>query len=449
MVAQLLIVTTLVFGMCLSVEPCAAQHGTGLIGLSPTGFVVYPELPSLPLTVQPNTLPLATRTERAGEFPLDSLKDFFVYVPPQCVGTQRCPLVVFLHPGDETSRDVLNYWRPVADAYGQILLAPQSSDNWQKDDERTDQQQLDAALGQVFTKFTIDLKRVALVGYSASGGGVIALGGDRLDLFSRIILGDTDFSIQNVDPHNTETQFLVVKGSGGYVELNDQVTALRQTGHPTQALIALRTHTPYACDWDVMGHWLQTSWAIPNPAARPKPQVTAKTLPLLTPAIVAKMLTFWHRFLAEPDSIKFAAARLLKLREVVIPVGPDRPTTFMADIPALAAKYPSVAADLQAAGLTAEQHEVYRVALLSAYSGIPRSRPTVMPHLPNMPSAVSLSIDSVYFKLKQWEFDHSHDVPLAIDPTSVQGQNVAFVLAHSDILQPLESEKYYNLMILP
>ena len=42
------------------------------------------------------------------------------------------------------------------------------------------------------------------------------------------------------------------------------------------------------------------------------------------------------------------------------------PSLVMADMPALAAQYPSVAADLKAAGLTAQQHDAYRVARASA-----------------------------------------------------------------------------------
>ena len=64
----------------------------------------------------------------------------------------------------------------------------------------------------------------------------------------------------------------------------------------------------------------------------------------------------------------------------------------MVDMAALAAQYPSVAADLAKAGLTAQQHDAYRVALVTAY-------------------VTDAGADS-------------------IDPNSVLGKNVAFVDAH-------------------
>src|SRR5881394_1430623 len=77
------------------------------------------------------------------------------------------------------------------------------------------------------------------------------------------------------------------------------------------------------------------------------------------------MTIFWQSFMQEPDSIVTTALRA-HLREVLMPVGEAPPSIVMVDIAALAAQYPSVAADLKKAGLTAAQHEAYRVALASA-----------------------------------------------------------------------------------
>jgi hypothetical protein len=54
----------------------------------------------------------------------------------------------------------------------------------------------------------------------------------------------------------------------------------------------------------------------------------------------------------------------------------------MTDMAALAARYPTVAADLQAAGLTATQHDAYRVALISALvgRGTPKAAGVADPH---------------------------------------------------------------------
>ena len=87
-----------------------------------------------------------------------------------------------------------------------------------------------------------------------------------------------------------------------------------------------------------------------------------------------------------------------------MPVGDDeRSTLLMVDMPALAARQPSVAAALQAAGLTAQQHDAYRVALASA-------KLTGLGEQGGEPDA------------RSWR----------VEPTSTLGKNVAFVHAHPD-----------------
>ena len=87
-----------------------------------------------------------------------------------------------------------------------------------------------------------------------------------------------------------------------------------------------------------------------------------------------------------------------------MPVGTERPSVWMADMPALAAQYPSVAASLRAVGLTPQQHEAYRVALLSAM--------------------VARSVGSEAG---------------TIEATSVLAKNIVFVDTHADELVALEA----------
>ena len=77
------------------------------------------------LSVHPHEMAIGTRNDRAGEQSLDSLDDFLVYVPEQCVGTQRCSLVVSLLGGGERSNELMRLHRPFADKYGMILLVPE------------------------------------------------------------------------------------------------------------------------------------------------------------------------------------------------------------------------------------------------------------------------------------------------------------------------------------
>lgn len=98
-------------------------------------------------------------------------------------------------------------------------------------------------------------------------------------------------------------------------------------------------------------------------------------------------------------------ARVAHLREVVVPLGSEKLSVFMTDMPALAAQFPTVAADLRAAGLTPKEHDSYRVALLSRMLATQAVRPP-RSHL-----------DSLQFR---WN-------PLmSLDTTSAQGRNLMF-----------------------
>jgi hypothetical protein len=129
--------------------------------------------------------------------------------------------------------------------------------------------------------------------------------------------------------------------------------------------------------------------------------VVADPLPALTSDVMTKMIAFWTSFAQEPDSIR-ATARRATLHEVVVPVGTAKPIVWMSNMPALAKKYPSVAADLKKAGMTAEQEQAYRVALIS----VQVSRST-------------------------------GDETGALDPNSVAAKNLAFLNGHLDEFRTL------------
>ncbi len=319
------------------------------------------------LSVRPHEMATGTRTDRAGEHTLDSLENYLVYVPQQCVGTRRCPLVVFLHGAASHAGNVMKIQRPVADKYGMIVFAPSSpSMAWTAAEELTNRKNVDAGLKQILQKFAIDPNKIALIGRCNGGPSSSIWGGDNLDIFSRILPISAGYPpTAGVDAPNTTAEFFL---DAGYLESEGNFQAareLRQAGHRVKHVVGFRGHMDQAEDYDFVGRWLQESWATPNPAARTAPSVVANPLPLLTTDVVTQMTTFWNSFQQEPDSIR-TTARWAHLREVIVPIGEERPSTVMVDMPALAAKYPTVAAALKAAGLTAQQHEAYRVALLSA-----------------------------------------------------------------------------------
>lgn len=329
---------------------CLGVLGTFL----PEGRCVAQDADSL-VTVRPREMTIATQNPAAGDYPLDSVPAELdphpeVSIPPQCVGARRCPLLVFLGSGMGPIEEL----RLAADKHGLMLY---HSDEWRGSI-------VDAALKEILRRFAVDPNKIAIIGRCAWGGAAMKIGIANLGVFSRVgsISGETP--LVGLDPHNKTIEFFI---DAGWSEprTNFEVTqALRQAGHPVKHMIGFRDHEHQVEDYDFLGRWLQASWATPEPATRPAPRVIADPLPVLTVEGLAQMTRFWTSFQAAPESIR-TTARRAHLQEVIVSVGEDRPAVVMTDMPALAAQYPSVAAALVKAGLTAEQHDAYRVALLS------------------------------------------------------------------------------------
>ncbi len=311
------------------------------------------------MTVRPHEMATATRTEQAGEFTLSSYEDYLVNVPPQCVGAKRCPLLVFIPGAGQVASFGMKWQRIMSDKHGIIVLVLNGA-------ERQRVAKIDSAMTEVLGKYAIDPDKIAILGRCAGGPPSIVLGGDNLNVFSRILPISGGYPpTGGVNAPNKKTEFFLDAGlweSGGNFKAAQE---LREAGHTVKLVIAMREHGENVDDYDYVGRWLQESWAHPDPATRPAPRVIPGPVPVLTTDIVTKMTDFWSRFMEEPDSI-FMAGRRAHQREVIVPVGQEQPSVAMMDMPALAAKYPSIAAALKAAGLTAEQHDAYRVAILSA-----------------------------------------------------------------------------------
>jgi hypothetical protein len=95
----------------------------------------------------------------------------------------------------------------------------------------------------------------------------------------------------------------------------------------------------------------------------------------------------------------------------------------------MAAKYPSIAADLKAAGLTALQHDAYRVALVSLIAAAFAIDPeNAQPH----PDASGNWVDSTSLAT-------FGAASVSIAGTSVQGRNLEFRRTHRD-----EFRGFYN-----
>jgi hypothetical protein len=128
----------------------------------------------------------------------------------------------------------------------------------------------------------------------------------------------------------------------------------------------MRAHTLVDAEEDFALHWLVQSWADAASTAHANARALAAAAdPVLTRDAVKRMTTFWARFIQEPDYI-VTDARLGHQVPRWFTIGAEPVLVLMTDMSALAAQYPSVAADLQAAGLSVQQENAYRLAMFRA-----------------------------------------------------------------------------------
>ena len=359
------------------------------------------------LTVRPRAMATGTRTKKAGAQLLDSARHTWVYVPPQCVGTRQCPLVVVLGGADIPARDMvtftdsLSYRAYLADRYGMILLAPEAREApgiWDviagamagttegpmtplgmrvtQFPER-DVRNIDAAMQRVLREFAIDPEKIAVEGFSNGGSYALFLGRNNPQVFNRIAAVSPVYPTAVDDPPHTSTQIFISGGIGEGASILQtwlrMTHALRQAGHQVELTPGLRGHRDDPLDKAYEWQWLAQSWHLPTtPAARADarpgappgvPVVAADSDPILTTQILSQMTVFWTRFMQEPDSIR-TIARLAHEAPVVFTIGGDSVSVVLTSMTALAAQYPSVAADLSAAGLTAVQEDRDRAAVI-------------------------------------------------------------------------------------
>lgn len=343
------------------------------------------------LSIDPRVLATGTRTEKAGPQLMDGdvVEDSTitgpriprVYVPQQCVGTRRCPLLFNSQPSEE-------FLIPIAEKYGIILGVEFTEERFK----------------EILRKFAVDPEKIAIVGHSAGARNIMGLAAENLHIFSRVITlagGIITSWTSALDPSNTTTEFLVGEGLLEDVWSRDVAIDIRRRGHPAKRIVTLSGHEWHLDAYEFVGRWLHESWAKPDSTTRTVPAVVADPLPEVTMEVLTRMTTFWTSFQQEPESIR-TIARREHLREVAVPVaGPDQLSTLMVDMAALAAQYPSVAADLAKAGLTAQQHEACRVALISA-----------------IVAAKGRGANAVA------------EEPDPLDPNSVLTKNVAFMMIH-------------------
>jgi predicted esterase len=340
------------------------------------------------LTVRPRTMANSAKTTAAGLTELAGFPGYFVYVPQACVG-KRCPLVLVLPGGGGNGKEAINRATPFAKQYGIIVLAANARvpGQWDLIKGNTDGTvdfnvttsgihvtqftswdvpTIDSALHRVLATHAIIPEQIGLLGFSDGGSYGLFLGRNNQDVFSRVAALSALVPFDGGGPAVPTTQFFLSAGVAEKEGLMVPQTlrvgrSLQQAGHPVTIMFSLRTHFDMEHEDAYPWRWLAQSWA--KPAVSMQPTLPADSDAILTLPALQHMTAFWTRFMQEPSSViddgRIAHEKLYGMAIGNIPV-----SVLTIDMPALAAAYPSVAADLKAAGLTAVQEDAYRRALL-------------------------------------------------------------------------------------
>lgn len=352
-----------IVGAFLTAEIYTAQS---LLAQSPgpgdTAGVLSPRL-----TVRPHAIKIATKTNLSFQLTINPFESIgppsWFYAPKQCQGTGRCPLIVLSHMPSELYLRVQEFYLLVADKYGMILaqITPEVADSSRL--AAFDRGMTELLQPNAVRQIAVDPDKIVIAGCCASAT-TAEYGTQNPDVFSRVVVFTPRVGDPPVKSPAHANEYYVADGLLENAANFRLVRRLRDHGYTVKHTFQFRDHDWQYEDYDFLGHWLQESWAIPDPGARPAPPVFGDP-PQLTVESMTHMTAFWTRFMQEPDSIK-TAARRTHVREVAVPVGKERVSIVMVDMPALAAQYPSVAAAFKAAGLTPQQHDGYRAALASA-----------------------------------------------------------------------------------
>ncbi len=128
---------------------------------------------------------------------LDDKRDGLLYVPPAYRRDKPAPLALMLHGAGGNAQQGLSLLRNFADAYGIILLAPQSRlETWDViiNDYGPDVAYINRALEQTFERYAVDERRIAFGGFSDGASYALSLGITNGDLATHIIAFSPGFS---------------------------------------------------------------------------------------------------------------------------------------------------------------------------------------------------------------------------------------------------------------
>lgn len=124
-------------------------------------------------------------------------RDSYLYAPPTYRPENPAPLVLLLHGAGGHAHHGLALLKDLADAFGLILLAPASREpTWDilVGQYGPDVTIIDRALEWAFSRYAVDLRSVAIGGFSDGASYALSLGITNGDLFTHIIAFSPGFA---------------------------------------------------------------------------------------------------------------------------------------------------------------------------------------------------------------------------------------------------------------
>jgi predicted esterase len=125
-------------------------------------------------------------------------RDALTYVPPGLHPGSPAPLLVFLHGAGGDARRTVPLLRGLADAYGFVVLAPESRGRtWDLvlGEIGPDLDFLQRALDEVKARLPVDRTHVALAGFSDGASYALSVGLRNRDVFSHVIAFSPGFAL--------------------------------------------------------------------------------------------------------------------------------------------------------------------------------------------------------------------------------------------------------------
>jgi len=186
----------------------------------------------------------AAATDVPRQLNLGSRRDGWIYVPVTVLD-RPAPLLVFLH-GSRDSGRIVEALIPMADREGLIVLAPDSrGTTWGGvgGDESADLEFLDRALAQVFERYRIDARRIAIAGFADGATAALSWGLANGDLFGGIAAFSPGL-LRSAGPPQGRPRILMTHG------LRDPVFPVAVTGRRIAGLLEQAGYTVELREFD-------------------------------------------------------------------------------------------------------------------------------------------------------------------------------------------------------